>query len=54
MTDAEQSKAFVLELTAVVHRFRMEFSLTNAAAIGCLEMVKLSIFTEIMENDDED
>jgi hypothetical protein len=52
MTDREQIEAFVGELQAVIHRFRSEFNLPVATAIGCIEMVKLGLFGDEMEDDD--
>jgi hypothetical protein len=54
VSESEQIKAFVGELQAVVERFRNEFDLPMASAIGCLEVVKLAIFEEIMQSDEED
>lgn len=51
MSEADQVKAFVHEIGAVVDRFRSEFDLTVAAAIGSLEIVKLALFKEAMDDE---
>ncbi len=53
MDQAEQTLAFVSEIQKVVDRFRQEFDITNATAIGCLEIVKLSIFQELVSSDEQ-
>jgi hypothetical protein len=50
MDQSEQITAFVHELQAVVTRFRKEFELPVASAIGCLEMVKLGLFDDEIKN----
>ncbi len=44
MTDPEQISAFAADLQSVIDRYRAEFNLTLAAAIGTLEVVKLELF----------
>ena len=44
MSESEQIEAFAADLQKVVDRYRAEFNLTLAAAIGTLEMVKLELF----------
>jgi len=51
MSHLEQNRAFVIELQAVVDRFREEFDLSTAAAIGCIEMVKLGLFQDAIADD---
>ena len=46
--------AFIRELNRLVDRFRDEWDLTYAEAIGCLEMVKLEIAREDPSGDEED
>ena len=53
MTHPQQISAFVLEIGSVVDRFRMEFDLPVASVIGCLEMVKMDIFNEEMNDSNE-
>lgn len=54
MTHQEQIHAFTAELMGVLDRFRSEFDLPTASAIGCLEMVKLSVFHQAMKDQDDD
>lgn len=49
MTDPEQVHAFVSDLQKVVDRYRAEFNLTLASAIGGLEVMKLALFNEEFE-----
>jgi hypothetical protein len=44
MSDAEQIAALATDLQKVIDRYRAEFNLTLAAAIGTLEVVKLELF----------
>lgn len=44
MTDPEQIAALEADLIRVIERYRAEFNLTLAAAIGTLEVVKLELF----------
>jgi len=44
MSDAEQVSALAADLQRVIDRYRAEFNLTLAAAIGTLEVVKLELF----------
>jgi hypothetical protein len=44
MTDPEQIDALAADLQRVIDRYRAEFNLTLAAAIGTLEVVKLELF----------
>jgi hypothetical protein len=44
MTDPEQIAALAADLQRVIDRYRAEFNLTLAAAIGTLEVVKLELF----------
>lgn len=46
MTDPEQIAAFEADLKRVIDRYRAEFNLTTAAAIGTLEVVKLQLFQD--------
>ena len=44
MSDSEQIAALAADLQRVIDRYRAEFNLTLAAAIGTLEVVKLELF----------
>jgi uncharacterized protein YejL (UPF0352 family) len=46
MDQNEQIDHLANELVAVINRFRAEYDLTLAAAIGTLEVVKLELFTQ--------
>jgi hypothetical protein len=46
MTDAEQIAALAADLQRVIDRYRAEFHLTLAAAIGTLEVVKLELWKD--------
>ena len=50
MTEKEQIAAFAADVTAVVNRYRSEFQITIASAIGVLHVVAWEILTE--EQDD--
>ena len=52
MSDAEQTRAFISDISAVVDRYRAEFDITYAQVIGGLEMVKLELFKESMNEGD--
>lgn len=52
MSDKEQAQALVNELHAVINRFRVEYDLNYANAIGCLEMVKLDLYWEGQDGDE--
>lgn len=54
MSHKEQQAALEHELTAVITRFRSEYDLTLADAIGTLEVVKLCLFKDQMEDQDEE
>jgi hypothetical protein len=49
MTDPEQVQALADDLKRVIDRYRAEFDLTLAAAIGTIEVVKLELFKEQTE-----
>lgn len=46
MNESEQITAFVTDLQKVIDRYRAEFNLTLATAIGSLEVVKLNLYQE--------
>jgi hypothetical protein len=46
MTEREQIAAFAKELAMLVDRYRREFQLSLASAIGTLEVVKLELYVE--------
>lgn len=46
MTDSEQIAALETDLHRLIDRYRAEFNLTLAAAIGTLEVVKLELFNQ--------
>jgi hypothetical protein len=46
MTDTEQIQAFADDLKRVIDRYRAEFNLPLASAIGTLEVIKLELFAE--------
>lgn len=46
MSDPEQIDAFATDLKRLIDRYRAEFNLTLAAAIGTLEIAKLELYTE--------
>jgi len=52
MTDPEQIAALAADLQRVIDRYRAEFNLTLAAAIGTLEVVKLELWKE--QTNDQD
>lgn len=46
MSNAEQIAAFVTDIKKVIDRYRSEFDLPLASAIGSLEIVKLELWKE--------
>lgn len=44
MDESQQIAAFAADLNRVIERYRAEFNLSLAAAIGTLEVVKLELF----------
>ncbi len=54
MTNGEQIDAFTGEIERVILRFRKEFNLPLAAAVGALEIVKFDLMHDISHEDDED
>lgn len=54
MNDKEQIEAFVKEVTCVVNRFKSEFNLKIAAAIGVLELIKLDLYHELKAGLEDD
>jgi len=49
MSDPEQIEALATDIQKVIDRYRAEFNLTLAAAIGVLEVVKLELWKEQTE-----
>jgi hypothetical protein len=43
MSEGEQIEAFVKDIEAVIDRYRAEFNLRLASAVGVLEIVKLDL-----------
>jgi len=58
MTQIQQTNAFQNDLTKLIERYRSEFDLSLASAIGVLEIVKLDLYTDqleiVVEEDDVD
>lgn len=50
MNDPEQIQAFAEDLYLLIERYRAEFNLTLASAIGTLEVVKLELFKSETED----
>lgn len=46
MTEPEQIQALQDDLNRVIDRYRAEFNLTIASAIGTLEIVKLDLYQQ--------
>ena len=42
----EQTDACLLEMQAVVSKFKQEFDLNHATIIGCMEMVKIDYLVD--------
>lgn len=54
MSHQEQINAFSKDIEAVIERYRREFELTVAAAVGVLELAKLDLWNaERPKGDDE-
>jgi hypothetical protein len=52
MDQNEQIRAFAADLSRLIGRYRSEFRLSLASAIGTLEVVKLELFNQ-QTNDTE-
>jgi hypothetical protein len=50
----EQENQLVQALHATINRFRAEYDLNYAQTIGCIELVKLDIYGECREIQEED
>lgn len=44
VTESEQINAFVFDINRVIDRYRAEFNLTLASAIGALEVIKMELY----------
>ena len=53
MTQNEQIARFAAELHALINRYRAEYDLTLASAIGTMEVVKLELFNQEAEEKEE-
>jgi hypothetical protein len=54
MSHKEQQTQFENELIAVIERFKAEYDLTCADAIGVIETVKLSLHRQQHDAEDEE
>lgn len=54
MNISDQIDAFALEIDTVIDRFIAEFDLPNAAIIGALEMAKMNLFQDMLEQSQTD
>lgn len=54
MNDREQIDAFAADLEALVIRYRREFDLTLAGAVGALEIQKIALITEALDDLEEE
>lgn len=54
MTDSEQANAFYEDLWRVIDRYRLEFDLQVATAIGTLEIVKTELLLDEIDAHSED
>jgi hypothetical protein len=50
----EQENQLVQALHAVINRFRLEYEMNYAQTIGCIELVKLDLYGEAREIQEED
>lgn len=53
MTDSEQISAFVSEMHKLIDRFRAEYDLPVASILGAIECVKLELFVNEKNDQDE-
>ncbi len=53
MSNQEQIEAFVRDVTRVIDRYRSEFHLPLATAVGALEVIKLDLWREHLTPSDE-
>lgn len=54
MTEQQQVLALASDLRKVIDRYKTEFSLTVASAVGCIELLKLDLYREQCEKDKDD
>ena len=54
MTEQQQVLALAGDLRKVIDRYKTEFSLTVASAVGCIELLKLDLYREQCERDEDD
>jgi hypothetical protein len=54
MTESEQISAFESDLERLIQRYRDEFELSNAAAIGVLELQKYKLCRNCIQEAEED
>ena len=53
MSDREQINAFYKDLDRLIDRYRHEFEMPYATAVGCLTMKATQLTVEVLEADDE-
>jgi len=53
MNNKDQIFAFESDLNALIDRYRSEFELSLAAAVGVLEVVKLTLWKEQLDSEEE-
>ena len=54
MREREAIRHFENEINAVIERFRLEYKLSVASAVGVLEIVKTTITLEAIDNHADD
>lgn len=54
MTEPEQINHLGNELHALLRRFKNEYNMTVASAIGCMEVVKMELFLEQRDASDDE
>lgn len=54
MNQEDQQEVFSKELEKLIDRMREELEITNASIIGCIEIIKMNLYQEALEDEDED
>lgn len=54
MTQAQQIQSFSDDLKRLIDRYRSEFDLTVAGAVGVLEIAKLDLYTSALREAEEE
>lgn len=54
MSEKEQITRLAKDLEAIIHRYKLEYNMTVGAVIGTIEVVKLELFMEQLNMNNEE